>query len=103
MSAQSLDTFVDHRHRGAQVFEGVVRDLLVNNGHRATVESIPNLALEAEIDDKERGKLDQIKQSMSDEVQLHRRRDTVAARFISRNDEYTRIFFPSATHYLLMR
>ncbi|CAM9175888.1 unnamed protein product, partial [Ascophyllum nodosum] len=52
---------------GNKVFEGVVRDLLVNNGHRATVESIPNLALEAEIDDKEKGKLDQIKQSMSDE------------------------------------
>lgn len=42
--------------------------MLVNNGHRATVESIPSLELEAEIEVKEKGKLDQIKQSMSDQV-----------------------------------
>lgn len=50
------------------MFEGVVKDMLVNNGHRATVESIPSLELEAEIEGKEKGKLDQIKQSMSDQV-----------------------------------
>ena len=51
-----------------QVFEGIVKDLLVNNGHRATVESVPNTELEAVIDSTEKGKLDAVKKSMSDQV-----------------------------------
>lgn len=51
-----------------QVFEGIVKDLLVNNGHRATVESVPNTELEAAIEGTEKGKLDAVKKSMSDQV-----------------------------------
>lgn len=51
-----------------QVFEGIVKELLVKNGHRATVESVPNTELEAAIDGKEKGKLDEVKKSMSDQV-----------------------------------
>lgn len=51
-----------------QVFEGIVKDLLVNNGHRATVESVPNTKLEAVIEGTEKGKLDAVKKSMSDQV-----------------------------------
>lgn len=46
----------------------MVKDLLVNNGHRATVESVPNAELEATIDNREKGQLDEIKKSMSDQV-----------------------------------
>lgn len=53
-----------------QVFEGIVKNMLVNNGHRATVESVPNTELEAAIDGKEKGKLDEVKKSMSDEVKM---------------------------------
>lgn len=53
-----------------QVFETIVKDLLVKNGHRATVEGVPNTELEASIDGKEKGLLDKIKKSMSDEVSL---------------------------------
>lgn len=53
-----------------QVFEMIVKDLLVKNGHRATVEGVPNTELEAAIDGKEKGLLDEIKKSMSDEVSL---------------------------------
>lgn len=56
----------------SQVFENVVKDLLVNNGHRATVESVPNTELEAQIDGKEKGLLDDIKKSMSDQVTMIR-------------------------------
>lgn len=51
-----------------QVFEGIVKSMLVNNGHRATVESVPNTELEAAIDSKEKGKLDEVKKSMSEQV-----------------------------------
>lgn len=51
-----------------QVFEGIVKNMLVNNGHRATVESVPNTELEAVIDGKEKGKLDEVKKSMSEQV-----------------------------------
>lgn len=50
------------------MFEGIVKDLLVNNGHRATVESVPNTELEAAIEGTEKGKLDAVKKSMSDQV-----------------------------------
>lgn len=53
-----------------QVFETIVKDLLVKNGHRATVEGVPNTELEASIDGKEKGVLDEIKKSMSDEVSV---------------------------------
>lgn len=52
-----------------QVFESVVRDMLVKNKHRATVESIPSTSMEAAIEGKEKGILDEIKKSMSDQVQ----------------------------------
>lgn len=42
--------------------------MLITNGHRATVESTPNTELEALIDGKEKGLLDDIKKSMSDQV-----------------------------------
>lgn len=45
-------------------------DMLANNGHRATVESIPSTEMEADIERKERGVLDEIKKSMSDQVRL---------------------------------
>lgn len=56
--------------RSNQVFEGIVKDMLVKNGHRATVESVPNTELEATIDGKEKGLLDEVKKSMSDQVNV---------------------------------
>ena len=51
-----------------QVFEGIVKELLVKNGHRATVEGVPNTELEASIDGKEKGLLQGVKDDMSDQV-----------------------------------
>ena len=50
------------------MFETIVKELLVKNGHRATVESVPNAELEASIDGKEKGLLQGVKDSMSDQV-----------------------------------
>ncbi|CAN0073728.1 unnamed protein product, partial [Laminaria digitata] len=52
---------------GKKVFEGMVKNLLVKNGHRATVESVPNTELEATIDGKEKGLLQGVKDGMSDQ------------------------------------
>ncbi|CAM9566304.1 unnamed protein product [Sphacelaria rigidula] len=45
----------------------MVRELLVKNNHRATVESVPSTVLEAAIEGKEKGLLDEIKKSMTDQ------------------------------------
>ncbi|CAN0406966.1 unnamed protein product, partial [Discosporangium mesarthrocarpum] len=54
--------------KGKKPFEDMVREMLVENGHRATVESIPNPLLEEAIDSREKGRLAEIKKSMSNEV-----------------------------------
>lgn len=50
------------------MFENLVKDMLLSNGHRATVESVPNTGLEAVIENQEKGVLDEIKKSMSEKV-----------------------------------
>ncbi|CAM9788118.1 unnamed protein product, partial [Hapterophycus canaliculatus] len=66
-----LKELKDDLASGKKVFESIVKELLVNNGHRATVESVPNTELEAAIDGKEKGKLDEVKKSMSDQDLLN--------------------------------
>lgn len=59
----------------------MVRELLVKNNHRATVESVPSTVLEAAIEGKEKGLLDEIKKSMTDQV-----RRSVVFQSLSRAD-----------------
>ncbi|CAN0127407.1 unnamed protein product [Ectocarpus sp. 6 AP-2014] len=66
-----LKELKDDLASGKKVFEGIVKNMLVNNGHRATVESVPNTELEAAIDGKEKGKLDEVKKSMSEQDLLN--------------------------------
>jgi Zn-dependent M16 (insulinase) family peptidase len=52
---------------GKKVFEGLLKDMLVNNKHRVTVEMRPDSALEKKQEESEQSKLAKIKASMTEE------------------------------------
>lgn len=52
---------------GSKVFQDLIRDLLVKNTHRTTIEMVPSKTMEAELLKDEQDRLAAIKASMSDE------------------------------------
>jgi len=51
---------------GSQVFQDLIKDFIINNTHRTTVELVPSKTLEAEETKEEQDRLAAIKQSLSD-------------------------------------
>lgn len=51
---------------GSKVFQDLIRDMLINNTHRTTVEMVPSKTLEEEQKLEEEGRLAAVKESLSD-------------------------------------
>jgi len=51
---------------GSKVFQDIVRDMLINNNHRTTIEMTPSKTLEAEVVEEEKTRLEKIKSSLDD-------------------------------------
>jgi hypothetical protein len=52
---------------GSQVFQDMIKDMLVTNSHRTTIEMKPSKTYESELLKEEQDRLDKIKASLSDE------------------------------------
>ena len=52
---------------GSQVFQDMIKDMLVNNSHRTTIEMKPSKTYEKELLQEEQDRLNKIKASLSDE------------------------------------
>jgi len=51
---------------GSKVFQDIIRDMLVNNTHRTTIEMTPSKTMEAEVVKEEETRLEKIKSSLDD-------------------------------------